>query len=115
MRTRKEVIEFCMSLKQVYEDYPFQDSNWTLMRHETNKKTFAFIFERDGHIWVNIKCDPEWILVWRETYDSVVPAFHMNKKYWNSIILDGSVPDEDIKRMIGESYDLIQAGIRRQK
>lgn len=54
-------------------------------------------------------------MVWRETYDSVVPAFHMNKKYWNSIILDGSVPDEDIKRMIGESYDLIQAGIRRQK
>lgn len=44
MRTRKEVIEFCMSLKQVYEDYPFHDSNWTLMRHEMNKKTFAFIF-----------------------------------------------------------------------
>lgn len=115
MRTRKEVIEFCMSLKQVYEDYPFHDSNWTLMRHETNKKTFAFIFERNGHIWVNIKSDSEWISVWRETYDSVVPAYHMNKKYWNSIILDGSVPDEDIKRMIGESYDLIQAGIRRQK
>lgn len=54
-------------------------------------------------------------LVWRETYDSVVPAYHMNKKHWNSIILDGSVPDEDIKRMIGESYDLIRAGIRRQK
>ena len=49
MRTRKEVIEFCMSLKQVYEDYPFQDSNWTLMRHETNKKTFAFIFEPDSY------------------------------------------------------------------
>ena len=109
MRTRKEVIEFCKSLKQVYEDYPFHDSNWTLMRHETNKKTFAFIFEREGHIWVNIKCDPEWILVWRETYDSIVPAYHMNKKYWNS------VPDEDIKRMIGESYDLIRANIRRQK
>lgn len=115
MRTRKEVIEFCKSLKQVYEDYPFHDSNWTLMRHETNKKTFAFIFEREGHIWVNIKCDPEWILVWRETYDSIVPAYHMNKKYWNSIILDGSVPGEDIKRMIGESYDLIRANIRRQK
>lgn len=115
MRTRKEVIEFCKSLKQVYEDYPFHDSNWTLMRHEANKKTFAFIFEREGHIWVNIKCDPEWILVWIETYDSIVPAYHMNKKYWNSIILDGSVPDEDIKRMIGESYDLIRANIRRQK
>ncbi|MBS7006767.1 MmcQ/YjbR family DNA-binding protein [Anaerostipes sp.] len=115
MRTRDEVIAYCMSLNQVYEDYPFHDSNWTVMRHETNKKTFAYIFERDGHIWVNIKCDPEWISVWRETYDSVVPAYHMNKKYWNSIILDGSVPDKDIKRMIGESYDLIRASIRRQK
>ena len=107
MRTRKEVIEFCMSLKQVYEDYPFQDSNWTLMRHETNKKTFAFIFERDGHIWVNIKCDPEWILVWRETYDSVVPAYHMNKKHWISILLDRTVQITKVEKLLDESYQLV--------
>ena len=107
MRTRKEVIEFCMSLKQVYEDYPFQDSNWTLMRHETNKKTFAFIFERDGHIWVNIKCDPEWILVWRETYDSVVPAYHMNKKHWISILLDRTVQITQVEKLLDESYQLV--------
>lgn len=115
MRTRKEVISFCKSLGQVYEDYPFKDSNWTLMRHEVNKKTFAFIFERDGYIWVNVKCNPEWILVWRETYDSVMPAYHLNKKHWNSIILDGTVPDGEIKRMIGESFDLVSANIRRKK
>ena len=107
MRTRKEVIEFCMSLKQVYEDYPFQDSNWTLMRHETNKKTFAFIFERNGHIWVNIKCDPEWILVWRETYDSVVPAYHMNKKHWISILLDRTVQITQVEKLLDESYQLV--------
>lgn len=115
MHTREEVIRYCKSLGQVYEDYPFKDSNWTLMRHEANKKTFAFIFERDGYIWVNVKCNPEWILVWRETYDSVMPAYHLNKKHWNSIILDGTVPDGEIKRMIGESFDLVSANIRRKK
>ena len=50
--------------------------------------------------------DPEWREFWRRAFASVVPAYHMNKTHWNSIILDGSVPDKDIKRMIGESYDL---------
>lgn len=44
---------------------------------------------------------------WRNTYSSVIPAYHQNKEHWNSIILDGTIPDTDIKRMIAESYDLI--------
>lgn len=115
MHTREEVIRFCKSFEDVYEDYPFKDNNWTLMRHKANQSTFVFIFERKGHIWINVKCDLEWILVWRETYDSVVPAYHLNKKHWNSIILDGRVPERDVKRMIGESYDLSKGNIRRSK
>lgn len=57
-------------------------------------------------MWVNVKCDPEWREFWRGAYASVIPAYHMNKTHWNSIILDGSVRDKDIKRMIAESYDL---------
>jgi len=45
---------------------------------------------------------------WRNAYTSVVPAYHMNKKHWNSIILDGTVPGKEIKRMIAESYDLVK-------
>ena len=67
----------------------------------------AYIYERNGHIWVNIKCLPEWIKFWRETYESVVPAYHMNKEHWNSVILDGKVPDKEVKRMIAESYDIV--------
>ena len=59
------------------------------------------------HIWVNVKVDPEWRDFWRNTYSSVIPAYHQNKEHWNSIILDGTIPDTDIKRMIAESYDLI--------
>lgn len=106
MRSRKEVIDYCMEFPEVYEDYPFHDPNWTCMRIQTTKKIFAWIYEREGKIQVNVKCDPQWREVWRKAYPGVIPAYHMNKKYWNSIILDGSVPEQDIKRMIGESYDL---------
>lgn len=72
-----------------------------------NKRAFAWTYEREGHIWVNVKVDPEWRDFWRNTYSSVIPAYHQNKEHWNSIILDETIPDTDIKRMIAESYDLI--------
>lgn len=106
MEKRKEAVDFCLTLDNVYEDYPFQDTNWCVIRHRANNKVFAWIFDRDGHVWVNVKCDPQWREFWRQTFDSVIPAYHLNKKHWNSIILDGSVPEKDIRRMICESYDL---------
>lgn len=106
MKERKEVIEYCKALKDVYEDYPFYDTNWTLMRHNSGKHAFAWIYERDGNIWINVKCDPEWIEFWRNAFTAVVPGYHQDKKHWNSIILDGTIPDKDVKRMIEESYDL---------
>ena len=106
LRNREDVIKYCLTFSDVYEDYPFRDSNWTCMRIRKNKRIFAWIFEKEGHIWVNVKCDPEWRDFWREAYTSVVPAYHMNKKHWNSVIMDGSVPAAEIQRLIAESYDL---------
>ena len=106
MRERREVIDYCLTFENVFEDYPFHDDNWCVMRHKQNKKVFAWIFNKDGYVWVNVKCDVEWRDFWRNAFDSVIPAYHLNKTYWNSIILDGTIPIEDIKRMIGESYDL---------
>ncbi|MBO5199348.1 MAG: MmcQ/YjbR family DNA-binding protein [Lachnospiraceae bacterium] len=106
MKERQDAIAYCLTLPEVYEDYPFHDPNWCVIRHRENKKVFAWIFEREGHIWINVKCDPEWREVWRSTYASVQPAYHLNKTWWNSIILDGSIPEEEIRRMIWESYDL---------
>ena len=106
MRERREVIDYCLSFKNVFEDYPFRDNNWCVIRHKKNKKVFAWIFDKDGYVWVNVKCNVEWRDFWRNTFESVVPAYHLNKMHWNSIILDGTIPIEDIKRMIGESYDL---------
>ena len=106
MKTRKDVINFCLSLGDSYEDYPFHDDNWTIMRHRKNRKMFAAIYERQGHIWLNLKCAPADSFFWRSTYSSVIPAYHMNKEHWNSVILDSSVPEQDVKIMISESYAL---------
>ena len=106
MRERREAIDYCLTFENVFEDYPFHDDNWCVMRHKQNKKVFAWIFNKDGYVWVNVKCDVEWRDFWRNAFESVIPAYHLNKTYWNSIILDGTIPIEDIKRMIGESYDL---------
>ncbi|MFQ6959861.1 MULTISPECIES: MmcQ/YjbR family DNA-binding protein [Clostridia] len=53
-----------------------------------------------------LRTDPQWRDFWRQAFTSVQPAYHLNKEYWNSIILDGTVPEEEIRRMISESYDL---------
>lgn len=109
MKERKEAAAFCLTLENVFEDMPFHDPNWVVIRHKGNRKVFAWIFEKDNYIWINVKCDPEWRELWRNTYRSVLPGWHLNKEHWNSIILDGTVPDADIKRMIEESYDLTKS------
>lgn len=114
MMKKAEAVACASALKDVYEDYPFHDPNWCVMRHKKNRKTFALIYERDGHIWINVKCDPEWRDFWRETFASVVPGYHMNKEHWNSIILDGTVPDREIRRMISESYDLTKPRMKKK-
>lgn len=106
MKTKEEAITFCKTFENVIEDYPFHDGNWALMRHKENKKTFACIYERQENIWINVKCDTEWRDFWRSAFTSVIPAYHMNKEHWNSIILDETIPVETIKNMIEESYEL---------
>lgn len=106
MTTRQQVIKYCLTFPGVYEDYPFRDSNWTCMRIRSRKRIFAWIYEREGHIWVNVKCDPRWRELWQNTYKAVIPAWHMNKMHWNTLILDGTIPVNEIKRMLAESYDL---------
>lgn len=106
MIKKQQIIDYCLSFEHVYEDYPFSDQNWCVIRHDENDKVFAWIFEKDNHVWVNVKCDAEWISFWRNAFESVIPAYHLNKKHWNSIILDGTVPVGDIHIMIGNSYDL---------
>lgn len=116
LTNRASVISFCKSLgEDVYEDYPFDDGNWAVMRHKANKKGFAFLYEHKGCLQVNVKCAPEWTGFWRGSFKDVTPAYHMNKTHWNTVILSGSVPDGDIMTMIAESYNLTAPKVRKRK
>ena len=104
--TREEALSRCLEFENVYADQPFDDPNWTVVRHRENKKIFAFIFERRGHIWINLKGLPAELDFFRQVYSSVLLAYHMNKEKWVSIALDGSVPDDEIKNLLDMSYKL---------
>lgn len=114
MQTREEAIEFCMTFPKAYEDYPFDDPNWTVMRRSDTRRGFAWIFEKDGILWINVKTKPDWADFWRSCYASVIPAYHMNKRHWNSILLDGTVPEEKIQEMIEDSYELCGRQSKKQ-
>ncbi len=109
MKTREEALKYGLSFPDTYQEAPFHDNNWQLVRVKGSKKAFLWTYEKDGNINLNLKVDPEWRDLWRRTYEAVVPAYHQNKEHWNTVILDGSIPDDVIKRMIAESYDLITA------
>lgn len=107
MKTREEALRYGLSFPDTYQEAPFHDTNWQLVRYKGNKKAFLWTYERDGFINLNLKAEPMRALFWRRVYPSVQPGYHQNKEHWNTVILDGSIPDEDIRLMIAESYDLI--------
>ena len=107
MTTREEAIAYGLTFPNTYMETPFKDTNWQLIRVKESKKAFLWIYEREGCINLNVKVSPEWRDFWRKAFKSVIAGWHQNKEHWNTIILDGSVPEKDIKTMIAESYTLI--------
>lgn len=107
MMNREEVLAYGLSFPDTYQEAPFHDDNWQLVRVKGSKKAFLWTYEKDGFININVKVDPQWRDFWRNAFSSVIPAYHQNKEHWNTVILDGSIPEEEVKRMIAESYDLI--------
>lgn len=95
--------EYCLSKKGVIEDTPF-DANTLCFK--VGGKIFAIIdielFES-----VNLKCDPERAVQLRERYQGIVPGYHMNKKYWNTVEFNTSVPDKLILELVDHSFELI--------
>ena len=107
LRTREEALSYGLSFPGTYQEAPFHDKNWQLVRVTGSKKAFLWVYERDGYINLNVKADPEWRDFWRSTYPSVMPGYHQNKEHWNTIRLDGTIPKADIQRMVAESYAII--------
>jgi predicted DNA-binding protein (MmcQ/YjbR family) len=96
----EEYRSYCLAKKGVTEEFPFDNETLVFkvagkMFALTNVSTFASI---------NLKCDPEKAVELRDQYPAVLPGYHMNKKHWNTILLDGSIPSKLLQNWIDESY-----------
>jgi predicted DNA-binding protein (MmcQ/YjbR family) len=102
---RKALIEYCLTFAGAYEDYPFDDETAAL-RHRGNRRIFALFLQHGDRALLNLKTEPFKALYWRNEFPAVLPGYHMNKVHWNSVVLDGTVPDAAVREMIADSYDL---------
>ena len=102
---------FCLSFPGVTEEFPFDEN--TLVFKVIGKMFTAC--DVDKFESINVKCDPVKAIELRETYPGVViPGYHMNKKHWNSIVMENNLPDEQIKEWIIDSYELVIAKLTKK-
>jgi len=99
----EEIRVYCLSRKQTNEGFPFGDDTLVF---KVKGKMFV-LMNLEGELRLNLKCDPEEAIRLREKYDAVIPGYHMNKKLWNTVIADGSITDELLKKWINDSYELV--------
>ena len=99
----EEIREYCLKKPEVTESFPFDE---TTLVFKVNKKMFVLV-SLDDQLSVNLKCDPEYAIELREKYSSVLPGYHMNKRLWNTIIIDDSLMDKEIYHWIDDSYQLV--------
>ena len=102
--------EYCIGKTMVTEDFPFDD---TTLVFKVAGKMFS-LTDLEGDFTVNLKCDPVKAVELRERYSCVLPGYHMNKKHWNTVKVDGSVPDDLLKEWIDHSYDLVVMGLPKK-
>lgn len=97
--------ELALSYEDVTEGFPFGES---VLVFKVKGKIFLLLPLDEPVLQFNVKCDPEQAVLWREEYpDAVLPGYHMNKKHWNTVIVDGRVPEALLQRMIRHSYELV--------
>jgi len=99
----EEYRNYCLTFSGVTEEFPFDEQTLTF---KVGGKIFA-LTNVDLFASINLKCDPQLAIKLREEYKSVLPGYHMNKKHWNTILIDGSIPDSKIRELILFSYNLV--------
>ncbi len=103
--------DYCLDKKgNVQEDMPFGEDTLVF---RINEKIFLLMRLMARPLTINLKCDPLKATELRERYESVLPGYHMNKKYWNTVILDGSIPANEVFGMIDHSYDEVVKGVKK--
>ncbi len=107
-----EAIEVCLGLPKAEETTPFGPE---VLVYKVGGKMFAATQPDEVPSRMNLKCDPDRAISLRDQHEGILPGYHMNKKHWNTIVLDGSVPADLVRTMIEESYELVVAGMTRRQ
>ena len=119
--TPEQARDYLLSKHKTFEYFPFGPD---VAVFKVVDKMFATLAE--GHAlpnresagdfhWMNLKCEPHEALILRDIFPSIIPGYHMSKTHWNTIILDGSVPDGEIERLIDLSYRLVVESLPKYK
>lgn len=108
----KDLYLYCLTKPWAVEDYPFGPE---VIVMKLASKMFALISRREGQENLSLKCDPDYSEVLRQQYPSITPGYHLNKRHWNTIVLDGSVPEKEIRGLIDHSYELVYKSLPRSK
>lgn len=110
-----DVAEFrtlCLAKRGVTESTPFGEEHLVF---KVADKMFALLSLDEVPASANLKCDPDLALELRDRYVEVLPGYHMNKKHWNTVVIDGAIPEAEIRKMIDHSYDLVVAALPKRK
>lgn len=110
--TLAELCAFCLSRAGAWEDYPFGPDSLVI---KVGKKMFAIISVDAEPVRISLKCDPDDALVLRQLYPAITPGYHLNKKHWNTLELDGSLPTDLVQELIDHSYTLVTGRTSRKR
>lgn len=100
----ESIRDYCLAKKEVEEGFPFGES---VLVFKVKGKLFLLARLDTAVLEFNVKCDPEKAVEWREQYAAVTPGYHMNKRLWNTITMDRSIPSRIVRQMIDDSYQLV--------
>lgn len=108
----KPFFTYCLTKTAAFEDYPFGPKVIVI---KVCGKIFAFLTAKEGTAFLSVKCDPNYAELLRQIYSSITPGYHLNKRHWNTVKLDGSIPGSEIQGFIDHSYDLVRKSLTRKE
>ena len=108
----KKLLAYCLSKPGAFEDYPFGPDPIVI---KVRSKLCALLSRQNGLDILSLKCNPEYSQFLRNQYSgSIIPGYHLNKRHWNTICLDGKVPEGEIHSLIDHSYDLVYSSLPKR-
>lgn len=106
----EQIRQYCLAQKGTTEAMPFND---TTLVFKVMGKMYCLLILEPPHS-INVKCKPEWATELRDQYDAIKPGYHMNKRHWNTVLLNGTLEDDMVKELIDHSYALVVAKLPKK-